>query len=132
MIEIRTREELNRISKIILDACITVHKEMGPRLLESIYVWCLDYELRSRGLKVELEVPVPIIYKEVELSKKFKIDLLVEDEIVVEAKAVEILLPVHIAQIISHLKLTDNRLGLLVNFNVPLLKDGFKRFVNNF
>lgn len=105
---------------------------MGPGLLEAIYVWCLAYELRSRGLKVEEEVSVPVTYKGVELPKKYRIDLLVEDEIVIEAKSVEALLPVHSAQIISHLNLTDNRLGFLVNFNVALLKDGFKRFVNDF
>lgn len=127
-----SNEELNNISKEILDACIRVHKEMGPGLLESIYVWCLAYELKSRGLNVELEVPIPIIYRGVELNKKFKIDMLVEKEIIIEAKAVEIILPVHTAQIISHLKLSDKRLSFLVNFNVPLLKDGFKRFVNNF
>lgn len=128
----KTQEELNSISKIILDACITVHKEMGPGLLESIYVWCLVYELRNRGLEVQTEIPIPLIYKGVELTKKFKLDILVEGEIILEAKSVEILLPVHIAQIISHLKLTDRRLGFLVNFNVPVLKDGFKRYVNNF
>ena len=128
----KSQEELNQISKVILDACITVHKEMGPGLLESIYVWCLLYELRGRGLKVQEEVSIPLVYKGIELPKIFRIDLLVEDEIIIEAKAVEILLPVHEAQIISHLKLTENRLGFLVNFNVPLLKDGFKRFVNKF
>lgn len=127
-----SREELNNISKEILDACMMVHKEMGPGLLESIYVWCLTYELKSRDLKIDLEVPVPIIYRGVELEKKYKIDILVENEIIIEAKAVEVILPVHTAQIISHLKLADKKLGFLVNFNVPLLKDGFKRFVNNF
>jgi GxxExxY protein len=105
---------------------------MGPGLLESIYVWCLVYELQTRGIKTLTEVPIPVIFKGVVLSKYFRIDVLVEDEIIMEIKSVEILLPVHIAQIISHLKLTDKRLGFLVNFNVPVLKDGFKRFVNNF
>jgi len=128
----KTQEELNRLSKIILDACITVHKEMGPGLLESIYVWCLVYELEKRGLKIMTEVPIPLVYKGVELSKSFKIDILVENEIIIEVKAVEILLPVHEAQIISHLKLADKRLGFLVNFNVPVLIKGFRRFVNKF
>ncbi len=128
----RTQEELNNISKIILDACISVHKIMGPGLLESIYVECLVYELMNRGLVVKTEVLIPLRYKEKELSKRFRIDVLVENEIIIEAKAIEIVLPVHEAQIISHLKLADKRLGFLVNFNVPLLINGFKRFVNNF
>jgi GxxExxY protein len=105
---------------------------MEPGLLESIYVECLVHELINRGLVVKTEVLIPLIYKEKELSKRFKIDVLIENEIIIEVKAVEILLPVHEAQIISHLKLADKRLGFLVNFNVPLLINGFKRFVNNF
>ena len=127
-----TRDELNRLSRIILDACITVHKEMGPGLLESIYVICLVSELRTRGIRVATEVFIPLFYKGVELSKDFRIDVLVEDEIIIEVKAVEVLLPVHEAQIISYLKLANKRLGFLVKFNVPLLKDGFRRFVNKF
>lgn len=128
----KTQEELNNISKIILDSCISVHKIMEPGSLESIYVECLVHELINRGLVVKTEVLIPLIYKEKELSKRFKIDVLIENEIIIEVKAVEILLPVHEAQIISHLKLADKRLGFLVNFNVPLLINGFKRFVNNF
>lgn len=127
-----TREELNKISGIILDACITVHKEMGPGLLESIYVLCLVYELQKRGLRPLAEVSIPLNYKGVELSKDFRIDILVENEIILEIKSVEILLPVHQAQIISYLKLADKCLGFLINFNVPVLKEGFRRFVNNF
>ena len=126
------RDELNRLSRIILDACITVHKEMGPGLFESIYVICLVSELRTRGIRVATEVFIPLFYKGIELSKDFRIDVLVEDEIIIEVKAVDGLLPVHEAQIISYLKLANKRLGFLVNFNVPLLKDGFKRFVHNF
>ena len=128
----KTQEELNNLSKIILDACISVHKIMGPGLLESIYVECLVYELKNRGVVVKTEVLIPLIYKDIELSKRFRIDVLVENEIIIEAKAIEILLPIHDAQIISHLKLADKRLGFLVNFNVPILIKGFKRFVNNF
>ena len=90
------------------------------------------YELRNRGLEVQTEIPIPLIYKGVELTKKFKLDILVENEIIIEVKAVEVLLPIHEAQIISHLKLTDKRLGFLVNFNVPILVNGFNRFVNKF
>ena len=103
-----------------------------PGLLESVYVLCLVQELKLRGIEVRSEVSIPLLYKGIELSKDFRIDILVEDEIVLEIKSVEMLLPVHQAQLISYLKLSDNSLGFLINFNVPVLKDGFKRFVNNF
>lgn len=128
----KTKEELNNLSKIILDSCITVHKKMGSGLLESIYVLCLVYELQKRGLKVMTEVSIPLVYKGINLSKDFRIDVLVEEEIILELKSVDSLLPVHEAQIISYLKLADKRIGFLINFNVLLLKNGFKRFVNNF
>lgn len=127
-----TQEEYNQLSQTILDAAITVHKEMGPGLLESVYELCLLKELELRGLRAKNQVPIPLIYKGYELSKEFKIDLLVENEIILEIKSVEILLPIHQAQTISYLKLAQKRLGFLINFNSPLLKDGFKRFVNNF
>ncbi len=126
------KEEYNRLSKEILDSAITVHKEMGPGLLESVYEYCLISELRSRGIKAEGQVYLPLYYKGVELDKDFRINIIVEDEIVIEVKAKDVLLPVHEAQIISYLKLADKRLGFLINFNVSLLKDGFRRFVNNF
>ena len=127
-----TNEELNRLSKIILEACIEVHREMGPGLLESIYELCLLNELARKGVRASSQVSIPLIYKGTELSKDFRIDILVEDEIILEIKSVEVLLPVHEAQIISYLKLADKRVGILVNFNEALLKDGYKRFVNNF
>lgn len=127
-----TEKEHNRISKIILDAALTVHKEMGPGLLESVYEYCLVDELRSRGLKAERQVLLPLFYKEKKLAKDFRIDILVNDEIIIEIKSVEILLPIHKAQIISYLKLADKWLGLLINFKVPLLKDGYQRFVNGY
>jgi GxxExxY protein len=127
-----TKEELNKIPGIILDSCITVHKEMGPGLLESIYMLCLVHELKKRKLNVQTEVSVSLTYQGIELFKDFRIDILVENEIILEIKAVETLLPVHQAQIISYLKLTNKRLGFLINFNVPVIKDGFKRHVNNF
>jgi GxxExxY protein len=126
------REWYNKLSKEILDSCIAVHKEMGPGLLESIYEICLMHEFELRGINAKSQVDLPLVYKGKELSKEFRIDILVEREIVLELKAVEYILPVHEAQIISYLKLADKRLGFLVNFNVPLIKDGFKRFVNNF
>jgi GxxExxY protein len=126
------KEQYNNLSKEILDASIFVHKEIGPGLLESVYEMCLDKELYLRNIRASRQVALPLVYRGEELAKEFRIDLLVEDEIVIEIKAVDYLLPVHEAQIISYLKLTDKRLGFLINFNVPLLKSGFKRFINNF
>ena len=127
-----TRGQYNKFSGIILDSSIAVHKEMGPGLLESVYELCLRKELQLRGIKSEHQRILYLFYKGHEISKEFRIDLLVQGEIIVEIKAVETILPVHKAQIISYLKLADKRLGFLINFNVPLLKDGFHRFVNNF
>lgn len=127
-----TRDELNAIGAEILDACISVHKELGPGLLESVYVFALKKELELRGIPSEAEVKVKLFYKGHDTGKYYEIDLLVKKEIIVEAKAVEEIHPVHEAQIISHLKLTDKRLGYLVNFNVVRLKEGFHRFVNKF
>jgi GxxExxY protein len=126
------REHYDFLSKEILDSSIIVHKEMGPGLLEAVYQYCLVKELRMRNITVETMVPIPLIYKGHVLNKDYVIDILVEDEIIIELKSVEGILPVHEAQIISYLKLADKRLGFLINFNVPLLKNGFKRFVNNF
>ncbi|HRG08398.1 MAG TPA: GxxExxY protein [Cyclobacteriaceae bacterium] len=125
-------ENLNVISKQILEASITVHKEMGPGLLESVYQQCLVKELSLRKIKTEALVTVPLQYKGYTLNKDYVIDVLVENEIILELKAVEIILPVHEAQLISYLKLANKKLGFLINFNVRLLKDGFKRYVNNF
>lgn len=127
-----TRDELNTLGAIILDSCITVHKELGPGLLESVYVFALRKELELREIRSEVKVPLQLFYKGFDTGKTYEIDLLVENEIIIEAKAVEVMHPVYEAQIISYLKLTDRRLGYLVNFNVVRLKDGFKRFVNNF
>lgn len=127
-----TQDKLNEYSKEILDGCIAVHKEMGPGLLEAVYQQCLLKELTLRGLHVATMVPISLQYKGYLLNKDYVIDMLVEEEIILELKAIEAILPVHEAQIISYLKLADKRLGFLINFNVPLLKIGFKRFVNNF
>jgi GxxExxY protein len=126
------RERLNFFSGLILDAAIEVHREMGPGLLESVYQACLLKELSDRKLQVQAQVQIPLIYKGSILNKDYVIDILVENEILLELKAIEEILPVHEAQIISYLKLAHKHLGLLINFNVPLLKQGFKRFVNNF
>ena len=124
--------EYNKTSGLILDACITVHKIMGPGLLESIYEQCLMKEFELRNVEAKNQVSVPLIYKTYELSRELKIDILVENEIILELKSSENMHPVYEAQIISYLKLTNKRLGFLINFNVPVLKDGFKRYVNNF
>lgn len=128
----RRIEELNRIGGVILDAGITVHRELGPGLLESAYELSLKRELELRGLNVKIQVPVQLNYKGIDLGKAYVIDLLVENEIIIEAKAVDIMHPVYEAQIITYLKLYKKPLGYLINFNVPLLKDGFRRIVNNF
>lgn len=100
--------------------------------MESVYEYCLCRELQLREISFESQVPIPLFYKGEILNKDFKIDILVENEIILELKSVEVLLPVHAAQLISYLKLTGKKLGFLINFNVPLLKDGFHRYVNNF
>src|SRR5690606_34105428 len=123
---------LNTITSTILDAAIFVHRELGPGLLESVYQECLYLELTERGLKAEQFVSIPIQYRGEFLGKHFTIDILVEDSIVLDLKAVEKILPVHEAQLISYLKIADKQIGLLINFNEKLLKDGFKRFVNKF
>ena len=124
--------QLNQLSRQILDASVSVHKIMGPGLLESVYEMCLIKELQIRRIKSRQQVLLPLFYKGEQLKKDFRIDILVENEIIIEIKAVDYLLPVHEAQIISYLKLAEKKLGFLINFNVSLLKEGFRRFVNNF
>jgi len=123
--------ELERIAKIVVDCIYTVHRKLGPGLLESVYSICLAHELRKRGLKVDREVMLPIIYDDIRLESALRLDLLVESRIVIEAKAVEKLIPVFDAQLLTYLKLTGYPLGFLVNFNVPLIKDGLKRIINS-
>lgn len=125
-------KDLEKFAKEIVDSSIQVHKEMGPGLLESVYQQCLLKELQLRSIIVSEQVPIPLVYKGYKLSKEYVIDILVEGEIILELKAVEIILPVHEAQLISYLKLADKRIGFLLNFNVPLMKNGLKRFVNNY
>jgi GxxExxY protein len=127
-----SREYLNNLSSIILNAAINVHREMGPGLLEGVYQQCMGKELQNRNLIVSSMVPVSLKYKGTSLNKDYIIDMLVENEIILELKAVDSLLPMHDAQIITCLKLADKRLGFFINFNVTLLKFGFRRFVNNF
>jgi GxxExxY protein len=127
------RDELDAVSKEVLSAAYRVHTELGPGLLESAYTVCLVYELRKAGLLVEVEVPVPLVYEDVKLADVgYRIDILVAGEIVIEVKALEAIAPVHLAQLVSYLKLSKRRLGLLINFNVASLKDGIYRRVNGF
>jgi len=126
------REKYNEISGKILLAAINVHKEMGPGLLETVYEYCLCKELHSLGLEAVNQYMLPLYYKGENLHKDFRIDILVEKMILIEIKAVEKLLPVHEAQVISYLKMANLKLGLLINFNVPVIKQGFRRFVNDF
>lgn len=127
-----TDQHLNHLGAIILDAAITVHRELGPGLLESAYELALARELALREIHVKTQIPVELMYKDVSLGKAYVMDLLVENEIIVEIKSVEVMNPVYIAQLITYLKLANKKLGYLINFNVPLLKDGFKRIVHNF
>ena len=121
----------NQLSSLIIGKAIEVHRALGPGLLESAYQNCLYYELQNEGLKVKKELAMPVVYKEITLDHGYRIDLLVEDQIVIELKTVDALLDVHSAQVLTYLKLGNHKLGLLINFNVNVLKDGIKRFVNN-
>jgi GxxExxY protein len=123
---------LNKLGAIILDSAITVHKELGPGLLESAYQLALARELELRDIRFNTHIPIELYYKEASLGKAYVLDLLIEDEIIVEIKAVDALHPVYQAQLITYLKLSNRKLGYLINFNVPLLKNGFKRIVYNF
>jgi GxxExxY protein len=121
----------NELSEKIIGCAIQVHKSLGPGLLESAYLECLYYELKMSGLKVEKQKPLPLIYKEIRLDAGYRLDLLVEDKVVIELKSVEAINDIHIAQVITYLKLSGCKLGLLMNFNVLRLVDGLKRLVNN-
>lgn len=131
-IKLLTNQELYDIGAVILDAAITVHKELGPGLLESAYQVALKRELELRNLNVKAKVPVELAYKGIAIGKAYELDLLVENEIIIENKACESLSPIFMTQLITYLKLYNKKLGYLINFNVPLLKDGFKRVVCNY
>ncbi len=124
--------EYNKLSDNVIASAITVHKELGPGLLESVYEICLMEELTSRNLKVVHQVKLPVVYKGKVLDKEFLIDILVEDELVVELKAVEVILPVHEVQLLTYMRLANKKLGLLINFNVPVLKEGIRRKINGY
>jgi GxxExxY protein len=121
----------NEIATKVIGCAIEVHRALGPGLLENTYQQCLFYKLKKEGLHVIKEKPIPLIFEEVQLECGYKIDLLVEDKVVIELKSVEALNDIHMAQTITYLKLGDYKLGLLINFNVLLLKKGIRRVVNN-
>jgi GxxExxY protein len=129
--EDKEMEEENSLSKIIIGKAIEVHKQLGPGLLESAYQECLLFELSECGLHVEKEKALPIIYKKIKLDHGYRIDLLVEHKVVIEIKTVESLTDVHSAQVLTYMKLGRYKLGLLINFDVILLKSGIKRFINS-
>lgn len=124
-----TSEEIEKVARVVVDAAFAVHKQLGPGLLESIYEVCLAYEIGKRGLTALRQVKVPVHYDGVILDADLRLDLLVEDCVIVEVKAVEKIIPLFQAQCLTYLKLTGKRLCLLINFNVPLIKDGIKRII---
>ncbi len=126
------RETLDKTTSLIIEKAIVVHSKLGPGLLESVYRTCLAYELRKSGATVATEQIVPVFYDDLQMDDGYRLDMLVNDSVIVEIKTVERLLPVHEAQLLSYLKLLDKRVGLLLNFKVPVLTQGIKRKVNNF
>ncbi|MFO0801771.1 MAG: GxxExxY protein [Gemmataceae bacterium] len=120
----------NEVAAIVVDTAFHIHVKLGPGLLESVYHAVLAYELRKRGLRVETEVPVPVVWEDVRLEVGFRADMIVEEILIVELKSVESVAPVHKKQLLTHLRLTDRRLGLLINFGAALIKDGISRVVN--
>jgi len=123
--------ENNKITEKIIGAAIEVHRTLGPGLLESAYQECLLFELKSQNLNVEKEKALPIVYKDIKLDHGYRIDLLIENKIVIELKTVEYLTDVHTAQVLTYLKLGNYPIGLLINFHTKLLKNGLKRFINS-
>jgi GxxExxY protein len=122
---------IEELGNTVIGAAIKVHRTLGPGLLESAYQKCLDYELRKMGLRVECELTLPIQYEAVRIDAGYRIDMIVEEMIIIENKTVERLLPIHEAQLLTYLKMRGCRLGYLLNWNVPMLRDGIKRLVNN-
>lgn len=122
-------QDFSSITEAIIGSAIAVHRQLGPGLLESTYEACLAFELADRGLVVERQKELPVVYRGVRLDWGYRIDLLVDDRVIVELKSVDKLLPIHEAQLLSYLKLSDHRVGLLINFNVRLLTEGIKRLV---
>jgi GxxExxY protein len=132
MESVEERVRLNQLSNVIIGAALRVHKELGPGMLEPAYEACLFFELTDSGLRVERQKPLPLVYRGQRMNCGYRLDLLVEDVIIVEVKAIERLERVHSAQLLSYLRQTKLKLGLLFNFNVKWLQDGTKRIVNDF
>jgi GxxExxY protein len=128
--DVNERERLNGITEAIIGAAIQIHRVLGPGLLESAYEACLAFELKKRGLRIEQEKPLPLVYDQVKLDCGYRMDLVVEGAVVVEVKSVDAVAPIHEAQVISYLKLSGCKVALLINFNVLQLKDGIRRFVS--
>jgi GxxExxY protein len=126
-----TTPEIEHIGKTIVNSAFKVHKELGPGLLEKVYEICLAHEINKSGIEVLRQLDIPIVYDGITFKEGLKLDLLVGNEVIVEIKAIETVNPVWQAQIISHLKLTGKQLGYLINFNVPLIKNGIQRFISN-
>ncbi len=125
----RIPEEINLVASQVVDAVYTVHIALGPGLLESVYEVCLDHELKKRGMNVKRQLTLPVIYDGINVDAGLRLDMLVNDCLILELKTVESLLPVHKAQLITYMKLTGLRLGFLINFNTPVIKEGIKRIV---
>jgi GxxExxY protein len=123
-------ESRNQITETIIGAAMQVHSALGPGLLESAYEACLAFELADRGLKVETQKPLPLVYRSVHLDCGYRLDLLVEDAVIVELKAIDAITDIHLAQLLSYLKLSGCKVGLLINFNVRSLRDGIRRVAN--
>ncbi len=121
----------NEISRIIVDKCLKIHKSLGPGLLESVYEEVLYYKLSNQNLRCGRQVGIPIVYENIRMDLGFRADMIVEGKMIIELKSVENVLPVYKKQLLTYLKLTNMKLGLLINFNVPLIKDGITRIVNN-
>lgn len=123
--------DTEEVAKQVVDAAYTVHVELGPGLLESTYEACLEHELKERGLRVQRQLEQPVHFKGTTVDAGYRLDLLIEDEVIVELKSVEQLLPIHQAQLLTYLKLSGKQLGFLINFNVPLLKQGLRRLIQS-
>jgi GxxExxY protein len=121
----------NELSKVIVDSCLTIHKILGPGLFESVYEGVLFYELEKRNLKCTRQVKIPVVYQDIKMDAGFKADILVEDKVIIEIKSVDNIIPLHKKQVLTYLKLSGIKLGLLVNFNVELIRNGITRIVNN-
>ncbi|MCP3177048.1 GxxExxY protein [Desulfuromonas sp. KJ2020] len=125
------KDALNQLSSSVINGAICVHRELGPGLLESVYQSCLAYELKERGMEVVTEVALPIFYRGNRIESGLRLDMIIENRLVIELKSVEKVLPVHVKQLLTYLRLADMPLGLLINFNESLLKDGITRLANN-